>query len=109
LASRNVTAGRLSAITFIDPDYDTTSEENPQDIQVGERFIADVVRTLMRAPTWKHTALITPGTISQLRHVLVVDPEVDVVRVEPVEDRAVGRRDAERHAVGWRWSLTQYR
>jgi phospholipase C len=50
-------AGRLPAFTFIDPEYDTTSEENPQDIQVGERFVADVVRTLMRAPTWKHTAL----------------------------------------------------
>ncbi|HET7049640.1 MAG TPA: alkaline phosphatase family protein [Solirubrobacteraceae bacterium] len=50
-------AGRLPAFTFIDPEYDTTSEENPQDIQVGERFVADVVRTLMRAPTWKNTAL----------------------------------------------------
>ena len=50
-------AGKLPAFTFIDPEYDTTSEENPQDIQVGERFVADVVRTLMRAPTWKHTAL----------------------------------------------------
>jgi phospholipase C len=53
----DVAAGRLPAFTFIDPEYDTTSEENPQDIQVGERFVADVVRTLMRAPTWKHTAL----------------------------------------------------
>jgi phospholipase C len=50
-------AGRLPAFTFIDPEYDTTSEENPQDIQVGERFVADVVRTLMRAPTWKNTVL----------------------------------------------------
>ena len=43
--------------TFLDPNYDTTSEENPQDIQVGERFIAKVVHALMHAPTWKHTAL----------------------------------------------------
>jgi phospholipase C len=50
-------AGKLPAFTFIDPQYDTTSEENPQDMQVGERFIADVVHTLMRAPTWKNTAL----------------------------------------------------
>jgi phospholipase C len=50
-------AGKLPAFTFIDPEYDTTSEENPQDIQVGERFVADVVHTLMRAPTWKNTAL----------------------------------------------------
>jgi phospholipase C len=53
----DVAAGRLPQFTFLDPNYDTTSEENPQDIQVGERFVAEVVNTLMRAPTWKHTAL----------------------------------------------------
>ena len=50
-------AGRLPAFTFLDPNYETTSEENPQDIQVGEEFIAKVVRALMHAPTWNHTAL----------------------------------------------------
>ena len=50
-------AGNLPQFTFIDPNYSNTSEENPQDIQVGEEFVANVVETLMRAPTWKHTAL----------------------------------------------------
>jgi phospholipase C len=50
-------AGRLAQFTFIDPNYTTTSEEDPQDVQVGERFVADVVHTLMRAPTWQSTAL----------------------------------------------------
>ena len=53
----DVAAGKLPAFTFLDPNYGTTSEENPQDIQVGEQFIAKVVRALMHAPTWKHTAL----------------------------------------------------
>jgi phospholipase C len=53
----DVAAGRLPQFTFLDPDYDTTSEENPQDIQVGEQFVAEVVNVLMRAPTWRHTAL----------------------------------------------------
>ncbi len=53
----DVAAGRLPQFTFIDPDYTTTSEENPQDVQVGEQFIARVVNALMRAPTWRHTAL----------------------------------------------------
>jgi phospholipase C len=53
----DVAAGRLPAFTFLDPNYGTTSEENPQDIQVGERYIAQVVRTLMHAKTWKHTVL----------------------------------------------------
>jgi phospholipase C len=53
----DVAAARLPQFTFIDPDYLTTSEENPQDIQVGERFVAEVVRALMAARTWKHTVL----------------------------------------------------
>ncbi len=36
--------GKLPAFTFLDPNYGTTSEENPQDIQIGERFVASVVR-----------------------------------------------------------------
>jgi phospholipase C len=53
----DVAAGRLPQFTFIDPNYTTTSQENPQDVQVGEQFIAQVVNTLIRAPTWRHTAL----------------------------------------------------
>jgi phospholipase C len=50
-------AGKLPQFTFLDPNYDTTSEENPQDIQVGEEFVASIVNALMKAPTWKSTAL----------------------------------------------------
>ena len=50
-------AGRLPQFSFLDPNYGTTSEENPQDIQVGERFVSQVVHALMNAPTWKRTAL----------------------------------------------------
>jgi phospholipase C len=50
-------AGRLPRFTLLDPNYGTTSEENPQDIQVGERFVASVVEALMHAPTWHKTVL----------------------------------------------------
>jgi len=53
----DVAAGKLPQVTILDPNYGTTSEENPQDVQVGEQFIAQVVHALMRAPTWKRTAL----------------------------------------------------
>jgi phospholipase C len=53
----DVAAGKLPQFTFLDPNYNTTSEENPQNIQVGEDFIAKITHTLMSAPTWKHTAL----------------------------------------------------
>jgi phospholipase C len=50
-------AGNLPSFTFLDPNYTTTSEENPQDIQVGEQFVAKVVHALMSGPGWQHTAL----------------------------------------------------
>jgi phospholipase C len=53
----DVTAGHLPEFTFVDPNYSTTSEENPQDIQVGEEFVAQIVHALIHAGTWKHTAL----------------------------------------------------
>ncbi len=49
-------AGNLPAFTFLDPYYATTSEENPQDIQIGEQFIASIVRALMVSPRWHRTA-----------------------------------------------------
>jgi phospholipase C len=50
-------AGRLPAFTFLDPNYSTTSEENPQDIQVGEQFLTQVVQALVNSSTWSSTAL----------------------------------------------------
>ncbi|MHB1836389.1 MAG: phospholipase C [Solirubrobacteraceae bacterium] len=50
-------AGRLPHFTYLCPNFGTTSEENPQDIQLGERFIAKIVHALMHAPTWSGTAL----------------------------------------------------
>jgi phospholipase C len=49
--------GRLPQFSFIDPNYTTTSEENPQDIQVGERFVSEIVHAVLRSPSWRHTAL----------------------------------------------------
>ena len=53
----DVAAAKLRQFTFLDPNYETTSEENPQDIQLGERYVAQVVNALMHARTWKNTAL----------------------------------------------------
>ncbi|HYZ80628.1 MAG TPA: alkaline phosphatase family protein [Solirubrobacteraceae bacterium] len=53
---KDAAAGRLPAVSFLDPNYATTSEENPQDIQVGEEFVAKVTKALLHGPGWKHTA-----------------------------------------------------
>jgi phospholipase C len=50
-------AGALPQFSFVDPDYSTTSEENPQDIQIGEQFVAEVVHAITSSPKWGSTAL----------------------------------------------------
>jgi phospholipase C len=51
-------AGTLPAFCIVDPDFDTFSEENPQDIRYGESFAAEVITRVMRGKGWPHTLLI---------------------------------------------------
>jgi phospholipase C len=49
-------AGRLPSFSFVEPQYSYESQENPQDVQVGERFIARIARAVMSSPNWDRTA-----------------------------------------------------
>jgi phospholipase C len=52
-------AGTLPSYVLVEPDYQWGSEENPQDIQTGETFVAAVVEALMSVPhTWQRSLLI---------------------------------------------------
>jgi phospholipase C len=51
-------AGTLPAVSIVDPDFGTGSEENPQDIQVGEGFAAKVINAVMNGKGWPRTLLI---------------------------------------------------
>jgi phospholipase C len=51
-------AGTLPAVSIVDPDFSTCSEENPQDIQVGEGFAAKVINAVMNGKGWPKTLLI---------------------------------------------------
>jgi phospholipase C len=51
-------AGTLPAVSIVDPDFLSCSEENPQDIQVGEGFAAEVVNAVMHSKAWTRTLLI---------------------------------------------------
>jgi phospholipase C len=51
-------AGTLPAVSIVDPDFQASSEENPQDIQVGEGFAAAVINAVMRGKGWPKTLLI---------------------------------------------------
>jgi phospholipase C len=54
----DASSGRLPAVSIVDPAFDTCSEENPQDIQIGESFAADVINAVMNGRGWSHTVLI---------------------------------------------------
>jgi phospholipase C len=51
-------AGGLPSVSIVDPDFRSGSEENPQDIAVGERFAAQVVDAVMTGRGWPRTLLI---------------------------------------------------
>jgi phospholipase C len=50
--------GTLPAFSIVDPDFDAFSEENPQDVQKGESYAAEVINRVMRGKGWPHTLLI---------------------------------------------------
>jgi phospholipase C len=55
--ARDVRAGRLPAFTLLEPNYTYSSQEDPQDVQFGDAFLAGAVHTLVRGPGWESTAL----------------------------------------------------
>jgi phospholipase C len=50
--------GTLPSVAIVDPDFQASSEENPQDISVGEALAARVINAVMAGPGWPHTLLI---------------------------------------------------
>jgi phospholipase C len=50
--------GALPQFSFLEPDYNVSSEENPQDIQFGDQFIGGIVNALMAGPQWQKSMLI---------------------------------------------------
>jgi phospholipase C len=51
-------AGTLPGYSFVEPDYGQGSEENPQNIAVGEEFAAKVINAVINGPNWDRTLLI---------------------------------------------------
>jgi phospholipase C len=55
---KDAAAGTLPSVSIVDPDFTSCSEENPQDIQIGEGFAASVIDAVMRGKDWSSTVLI---------------------------------------------------
>jgi phospholipase C len=51
-------AGTLPAVSLVDPNFGTSSEENPQDVQFGDQFLAQVVDAVLQSPQWHQTLLV---------------------------------------------------
>ena len=51
-------AGRLPGFSLVEPNYLLRSEEDPQNIALGEQFAAKVINAVMTGPSWKNTLLI---------------------------------------------------
>jgi len=51
-------AGTLPSVSMVDPDFDRQSEEDPQDVQYGDQFLAKVVNAVLDSPQWPHTLLV---------------------------------------------------
>lgn len=51
-------AGNLPSFCLVEPNYSNQSEENPQDVQFGDQFMAKVVDAAMSGPSRPTTMLI---------------------------------------------------
>jgi phospholipase C len=51
-------SGDLPAFAIIDPDFNFSSEENPQNIVRGEVFAASVVDAVLHSPAWPRILLV---------------------------------------------------
>jgi phospholipase C len=51
-------SGNLPAVSIVDPDFHADSEENPQDISLGEAFSSRVIRAAMHGADWMGTLLV---------------------------------------------------
>jgi phospholipase C len=50
--------GTLPAFSIVDPDFDSYSEETPQDIRKGESYAAEIINRVMHGKGWEHTLLV---------------------------------------------------
>jgi phospholipase C len=51
-------AGTLPGFALVEPNYLLGSEEDPQNVAVGEHFAASVINAVMAGPGWERTLLI---------------------------------------------------
>ena len=51
-------AGTLPSVSLVTPDFEEASEENPQDIQLGELFASTIINAVLQGLGWSKTVLV---------------------------------------------------
>ena len=51
-------SGKLPQFSLLDPNFGTQSQENPQNITIGEGFLGQVIDALRSSPAWRKTLFI---------------------------------------------------
>jgi len=54
----DTSAGTLPGFCIVDPDFNKSSEEDPQNISVGQSFASQVITSVMHGPAWAKTLLV---------------------------------------------------
>jgi phospholipase C len=51
-------AGELPSVSLLDPNYSRQSQENPQNLVIGEAFLRSAVEAVLGSPKWRQTMMI---------------------------------------------------
>jgi len=95
-------AGKLPAVSIVDPDFGRCSEENPQDIQAGEGFAAKVINAVMNGRGWPKTLLIWLYDEHGGYYDHVAPPDA------PEPDDVPGQNPMRRFFLAWLLNFTSY-
>ena len=99
---RDARAGKLPAVSIVDPDFGRCSEENPQDVQAGEGFAAKVINAVMKGKGWPKTLLIWLYDEHGGYYDHVAPPSA------PEPDDVPGQNPMQRFFLAWLLNLTGY-
>jgi phospholipase C len=94
---KDAASGRLPSFSLVEPNYGKQSQENPQNMVVGEALIASVVKAVGRSPKWRQTVLIVlydehGGYYDHVRPPVALAPDAVPPVVEPGESSYDGFR-----------------
>jgi phospholipase C len=83
--------GALPPFSILDPDYSTQSQENPQNIVVGEALLAQVVDALGSSPLWEKSILLVMydehgGYYDHVPPPVAIPPDIIPPVVQPGEE-----------------------